>query len=133
MAESAVPTMPMRDINETAETYQKLGFRIVHRYDGEVPYLIVRRGEIEIHFFGLEGLDPAESYGGCYVRTDDVDEVFRAFAAARVGTLHPISLKPWGLREFALIDPNGNLLRVGATVADPDADLVLSRPAGERS
>jgi hypothetical protein len=21
--------------------------------------------------------------------------------------------KPWGMREFALVDPNGNLIRVG--------------------
>lgn len=128
MADLAVPTLPMRDINVTAETYRQLGFRVVHRYEGEVPYLILRRGEIELHFFGMADLDPASSYGGCYVRTEDVDRLYAEFAAAKVGTLHPISLRPWGLREFALIDPDGNLLRVGAARAEPEADLMLTRP-----
>jgi hypothetical protein len=25
--------------------------------------------------------------------------------------------KPWGLREFALVDPDGNLIRVGQIIA----------------
>jgi hypothetical protein len=24
--------------------------------------------------------------------------------------------KPWGMREFAIVDPNGNLLRIGQTL-----------------
>jgi hypothetical protein len=24
--------------------------------------------------------------------------------------------KPWGLREFALVDPDGNLLRIGQVI-----------------
>jgi hypothetical protein len=25
--------------------------------------------------------------------------------------------KPWGLREFAIVDPDGNLLRIGQIIA----------------
>jgi len=25
--------------------------------------------------------------------------------------------KPWGLREFAVIDPDGNLIRIGQVIA----------------
>ena len=27
--------------------------------------------------------------------------------------VEPVQNKPWGTREFALVDPNGNLVRIG--------------------
>jgi uncharacterized glyoxalase superfamily protein PhnB len=28
----------------------------------------------------------------------------------------PLAERPWGMREFAVIDPNGSLLRIGAPI-----------------
>jgi hypothetical protein len=30
--------------------------------------------------------------------------------------LDALADKPWGMREFAIIDPDGNLLRIGQTL-----------------
>jgi hypothetical protein len=49
----------------------------------------------------------------CYIYVDDLQAWHRAFAAAKVGTLHPIEQKPWGVPEFVLVDVNGNTIRVG--------------------
>jgi hypothetical protein len=27
--------------------------------------------------------------------------------------LHPIRDTPWGMREFSVVDPSGNLIRIG--------------------
>jgi hypothetical protein len=41
--------------------------------------------------------------------------VFAAWSEAEVdGRLHPPDSTPYGLREMAYIDPDGNLLRVGS-------------------
>jgi uncharacterized glyoxalase superfamily protein PhnB len=50
-----------------------------------------------------------------YIRTNDVDALYRVFVARGVA-IHPngdLQTKPWGQREFALLDPDHNLLTFG--------------------
>lgn len=111
----AIPILPGRSLPETIAFYERLGF------DGEIvgdAYAILTRGDLEIHFFEHPEVDAAASHAGCYLRVADVDAIYRAFQTAglqargipRMDTLQD---KPWGMREFAVIDEDGNLLRVG--------------------
>ena len=57
----------------------------------------------------------------CYIRVSDVESIYRAFALAelpRKGIPRQDALedKPWGMREFAIVDPDGNLIRIGQTL-----------------
>ncbi len=94
MADFAVPTLPMRNSAETRMFYEKLGFICAH--ENEAPFI---DGTIRDHT--------------CYIYTDDLERMYRAFDLAGVGKLMPIELKPWGVPEFVLVDINGNTLRVG--------------------
>lgn len=113
----AIPILPSRSVPDTVAFYQRLGFEGgPHSFDA--GYAILRRGALELHFFAHPALVPAESWAGCYLRVQDVDSVYRAFAAhplpgQGIPRLEAPQDKPWGLREFALVDPDGNLLRVG--------------------
>jgi len=76
---------------------------------------------VEIHFFTQTDLVPAESSAGCYIRVLDVDRIYRAFAntdlpATGIPRMDRIESKPWGMREFAIVDPDGNLIRIGQTL-----------------
>jgi catechol 2,3-dioxygenase-like lactoylglutathione lyase family enzyme len=115
----AIPILPSRSLSDMLAFYRRLGF------DGEIhshgDYAILRRGTVELHFFAHTELQPAESHAGCYLRVADVESVYRAFAAAqlpREGIPRQDALedKPWGMREFAVVDPDGNLLRIGQTL-----------------
>lgn len=44
----------------------------------------------------------------------DVDGLFTAYAARGADVVEPPTTRPWGLREFALRDPDGHLLIFGA-------------------
>ena len=64
------------------------------------------------------GLDPAECYAGAYMRVGAVDPLYAAFAPLGlprqgIPRLEPVADKPWGLREFALLDEDGNLVKFG--------------------
>ena len=97
--------------------YRRLGF------EGEIwgdPYFyaILRRDSVELHFFTHQELCPAESSAGCYIRVSDVEGMYRAFAGAGlpqqgIPRMDALGDKPWGMREFAIVDPEGNLLRIG--------------------
>ncbi|ETC83740.1 bleomycin resistance protein [Xanthomonas hortorum pv. carotae str. M081] len=36
--------------------------------------------------------------------------------ARGIPRLDPVGDKPWGMREFAIVDENGNLIRIGQVV-----------------
>lgn len=111
----AIPILPSRSFAATLDFYGRLGFA------GEIKsadYAILRRGAVELHFFAHPSLHPASSHAGCYIRVTDVDAWHRSFQSAALPALgiprmEPVEDKPWGLREFALLDEDGNLLRVG--------------------
>jgi catechol 2,3-dioxygenase-like lactoylglutathione lyase family enzyme len=115
--------LPSADIDRTARFYADLGFTLEHRTGDE--YGILVRDGIELHFFAYRDLDPAANCAGCYVRVSDVDALHAEFAERQVERLTPVEDKRWRMREFAIIDPNGNLLRFGQAVA--------TRPAGAPS
>lgn len=108
----------MRDKAVTKDYYlTKLGFQIVgdSDYDG---YLMIRRDNIQIHFFEFKDLDPKENYGQVYIRTDNIESFYQSLLANKVA-IHPngpLETKPWGQREFALLDPDNNLLTFGQSV-----------------
>ena len=113
--DQAIPSLPSRSMRDTAAFYRQLGF------DAELvgaAYAIVRHGPVELHFFAHDALRPAESSAGCYLRVADVARVYEAFLAAdlpRTGIPRQDALSdtPWGMREFALVDPDGNQIRIG--------------------
>ena len=113
----AIPILPSRSVNDTLAFFRRLGFDGKICGDGD-SYAILRRGTVELHFFTHEELRPAESSAGCYIRVSDVESTYQAFALAempRKGIPRQDALedKPWGMREFAIVDPDGNLLRIG--------------------
>jgi catechol 2,3-dioxygenase-like lactoylglutathione lyase family enzyme len=113
----AIPILPSRSIEATTEFYRPLGFQGgAHEFNPE--YAIFRRGAVELHFFKHGALVPAESFAGCYIRVQDVDSVYKACSAVGLPScglprIDRLEDKPWGLREFAVVDPDGNLLRIG--------------------
>lgn len=112
------PKLPMRDKAATKAYYiSKLGFRDIGAADFP-EYLMVRKDEIEIHFFEFKELNPKENYGQVYIRTNDIEKVFKEMVSAGIA-IHPaghLQIKPWGQKEFSLLDPDNNLLTFGQSV-----------------
>ena len=111
------PKIPMRDKSVTREFYiNKLGFeQFGNDYDG---YLMVQKDNIQIHFFEFKELDPNENYGQVYIRTDDIDNLYQSMLEKKLN-IHPaghLQAKPWGQKEFAMLDPDNNLLTFGQSI-----------------
>jgi len=108
----------MRNKHLTRQYYiNQLGFRETGSTDFPA-YLMVQKDQIEIHFFLFELLDPKENYGQVYIRTNNIDGLYQSLLDTGV-TIHPngpLQTKPWGQREFSLLDPDNNLLTFGQAV-----------------
>ena len=117
----AIPILPSRAVSETVAFYKRLGFEGgAHEFDS--GYAILRRGAVELHFFTHRELVPAESSAGCYIRVLDVESIYKSFSSSQlprsgIPRMEVLEDKPWGLREFAIVDPDGNLLRVGQVIS----------------
>lgn len=116
MLTSIHPKLPMRDKQITQDFYVKnLGFRIFG--SGDFPdYLMVEKEGIQIHFFLFKELNPTENYGQVYIRSNDIDGDYRKFLERHAAAIHPnghLADKPWGQREFSILDPDHNLLTFG--------------------
>jgi len=118
------PILPALNLDETRAFYEKLGFVPWHRGRGPWAYEIVSRGHLVVHFFEEPGLTPSENDTSCYWRVKDADLFYQEFARLNLPSegiprlTAPVD-QPWGMREFTLVDPSGNLVRVGH---DLDAD-----------
>lgn len=112
------PKLPMRNKAVTKDYYvNKLGFQLFGDADFD-GYLMVYKDNIQIHFFAFEDLDPKDNYGQVYIRTNDIDKLYQTLLDSKV-PIHPnghLETKPWGQREFALLDPDNNLLTFGQSI-----------------
>ena len=112
------PKLPMRDKAATRDFYlDKLGFKEFgsKNYDG---YLMIKKDNVQIHFFEFKVLDPKENYGQVYIRTDDIEKLYQSMLDKKL-SIHPaghLQTKPWGQREFSMLDPDNNLLTFGQGV-----------------
>lgn len=118
MLTTIIPKLPMRNKSATKAFYEtQLGFTDIGQvdYDG---YLLLQKDQLEIHFFEFAGLDPKTNYGQVYIRTTNIEALYQSLLDKQL-SIHPagqLQTKPWGQKEFALLDPDNNLLTFGQGV-----------------
>lgn len=133
--EKTIPLLPCRSIDETADFYRMLGFERTLRQTRPNPYTVVVKDDIELHFFGVDELDPENTYGTCIVIMPDTGELFEGFAAgmrAEHGrllvsgiprTTRPRKRANTGNRAgFSVVDPSGNVIRFFPAAEDAEQE-----------
>lgn len=112
------PKLPMRNKAVTKEFYiNQLGFQVWGNAGFE-GYLMVHQDAIQIHFFEFPELKPTENYGQVYIRIDNIDSLYQSFLDRKI-PIHPqghLAIKPWGQKEFSILDPDNNLLTFGQSI-----------------
>jgi catechol 2,3-dioxygenase-like lactoylglutathione lyase family enzyme len=110
------PKLPMRNKAATKDYYlNKLGFSEIGDYG---DYLMVKKEDVEIHFFKFKKLKPKKNYGMVYIRTNAIAALYQTLLERKV-LIHPnapLETKSWGQQEFSLLDPDNNLLTFGQPV-----------------
>jgi hypothetical protein len=112
------PKLPMRNKKVTRDYYiNTLGFTEFGGADFE-GYLMLQKDQIQIHFFEFKTLEPKENYGQVYIRTQNIDNFYQTLLDNKT-RIHPnglLELKPWGQKEFSILDPDNNLLTFGESI-----------------
>ena len=144
MTERTIPILPCRSIDEVLDFYRALGFTVTYQQERPNTFAVVVRGGIELQFFVMKGFDPAGSYSTCYVLVSDVDGLYEAFRSGlqaatgrvptrgipRIGALRDMS---YGVRQFIVVDPGGNYIRIGQPIEARPTPTVASAGRLERA
>ncbi|SEU38210.1 VOC family protein [Nonomuraea wenchangensis] len=129
MTETVIPLLPCRQLDDVLPFYRALGFDVTYRQERPNPYAAVRRGGVELHFFGVPEFDPEQSMGSVVVVVPDTGALHAAFAAglrAAFGKV-PVSGIPRMTRPrrvqgtsggFVVVDPGGNWVRISRRKED---------------
>jgi hypothetical protein len=106
-----LPVLPSLDIGETFAFYHgELGFDTVVYQTTE--YLILRRGEMELHFWLTDDRSLCERTS-VYLRGGGIGALHAEYSARDIKSLTSLEIRPWNMEEFYIHDPHGNLLRFG--------------------
>ncbi len=138
-ADRMIPILPSRSIDDQIDFYEALGFEVTYRQKTPNVFAAVQRGAIELQFFVLKGYEPANSYSTCYVMVSNVDELYADFRAGlkqalgripsrgipRIGAIGDMS---YGVRQFLLTDPGGNIIRIGQPLEKADGAETATQP-----
>ncbi|MFF0775349.1 hypothetical protein ACFYUK_41135 [Nonomuraea wenchangensis] len=129
MSETVIPLLPCQQLDDVLPFYRALGFDVTYRQERPNPYAAVRRGGVELHFFGVPEFDPEQSMGSVVVVVPDTGALHAAFAAglrAAFGKV-PVSGIPRMTRPrrvqgtsggFVVVDPGGNWVRISRRKED---------------
>jgi catechol 2,3-dioxygenase-like lactoylglutathione lyase family enzyme len=113
---AVVPILPSSDLDRSLAYYGYLGFRLLER---AADYARLEWGGAELHLYPHPGLDPAANSLGCYLKVTDPKTLRAAWADDGVECLDMAIPSHYGPTTFAVVDPDGNTLRIGPRT-DPE-------------
>jgi uncharacterized glyoxalase superfamily protein PhnB len=100
-----VPELPVEDVERAQRYYRDiLGFEIGWLYPGK-GIGAVSRGDVVIFF---RRTDPPFAPTVHWVFAEDLDESYAELKGSGANIVEPLEMKPWGLRQFTVADPDGN-------------------------
>ena len=126
-----IPIFPSSDLAATAAFYAVVGFVETGRFGDDYLTLVHEDAGMELHFYGAGKVKPKANDHAAYVRYETAAEATAlhtrwsgitntpgfARVAGKMGRLHAMTDTDYNMSEFALLDLDGNLLRIGGPIA----------------
>jgi uncharacterized glyoxalase superfamily protein PhnB len=105
---SVSPLIPARDVEAGIVFYQRaLGFALFYRDAEPAQFAIVGSEGARLHLFASQDQHLAD-WTSLRIEVDGIDALYaRCLEAGCVHPNGPLGARPWGTREFSIIDPSG--------------------------
>jgi predicted enzyme related to lactoylglutathione lyase len=103
------PELPVDDMAEALQHYEKqLGFQVAMTMP-ELNYAIVERDGVSLHLFTNDS--QAHSPGSVHIFATDLDDLLAELQTRGAQLTQAIVRQPWGNRDFRAVDPSGNAIK----------------------
>jgi hypothetical protein len=106
----AIPVLATGDVPGSVAFWQAAGFDVEMHSD---DFAIAQNFGIELHI--VLATAEVRAGGGCYLHLEGVDEVHDAWRGAGL-SVSDVRDEPWDMREFNVVDPGGNRVRIGQNI-----------------
>jgi catechol 2,3-dioxygenase-like lactoylglutathione lyase family enzyme len=108
---SMIPVFHVRDVDVSVRFYTDvLGFAQSFRYG---TYVGLKIGQCEIHICPPGDYGPRTGGGNAYIICDEIDGYFEKVKAAGAVPKSEPAYRTYGMRDFVVLDPDGNQLSFG--------------------
>ena len=118
--ESLSPILAVDDLHQALAFYRDLlGFNLAWCW-GEPPELAgICRDAVELTL--MDRADKPEGRARVCLRVTGIDALYAGLERAGAVISVPIGDRPYGLRDFRIVDPGGNELDIGEAIATQEA------------
>ncbi|SEC19167.1 VOC family protein [Terriglobus roseus] len=101
-----VPELPVADVERAQQFYRDVFAFEVRWLSTDKTIGAVSRGDAAIFFRQRQApFEPAVHW----IFAPDIDATYRELKSSGADVVDPLERKPWGLRQFTVRDPDGNL------------------------
>ncbi len=116
---TATYVLAVNDLESSSQFYiEKLGFSEDLRVDG---WSFLSRGACKLRIGDCPGIKPMSEVPDhswfAYLHVRDAKSLFDEILANGVHIWHPLEDKIWGMREFAIVTPDGHRIVFGEKIA----------------
>ncbi|WP_395024906.1 VOC family protein [Comamonas odontotermitis] len=115
--ESVSPIFSVTDLQQSMDFYRDvLGFDIAWSWGDPPDIAAVCRDCVEITLIQRAGASPAGASHASF-RVSEVEAYYHGLVEAGARIVVPIGDRPYGMRDFRMVDPSGNELSIGQIIA----------------
>jgi hypothetical protein len=112
---SVAPRFVVHDMERALAFYGQLGFQTTYQ---DETFAIIERDGIDLHL--NYSPDPPKGHSVCWIGVTNIEALYEQYMPTNT-IQSPLEAKPWGLKEFFIRDPFGNLLLFAERIPEVDA------------
>jgi Glyoxalase/Bleomycin resistance protein/Dioxygenase superfamily len=109
------PRFVVQDLEQALAFYAQLGFHTTYHNEA---FAIVERDGIDLHLNGSP--DSPRRHGVCWIAVTNIEVLYQQYLPTNAVQSAP-QAQPWGLNEFFIRDPFGNLILFAESIPKADA------------
>jgi uncharacterized glyoxalase superfamily protein PhnB len=113
---AVAPRFVVRDLEQALAFYRQLGFQTTYQ---DEAFAIVERDGVDLHLNYFSDA-PKGKYSVCWIAVTNIDTLYQQYLPTNA-VQSPLEAKPWGLKEFFVRDPFGNLILFAERIPEADA------------
>ena len=111
------PRFVVHNLEQALAFYGQLGFQTTYHDEG---FAIVERDGVDLHFNRFPDASK-EKCSVCWIAVTNSEALYQQYLPTNA-VRSPLTAQPWGLKEFTIRDPSGNLIIFAERLAETNAN-----------
>jgi len=115
---SSTPILIVNDTVKARDFYvDKLGFEVSFEWGKPFTYLSIKQNNVEVHINSSSNSILEAGKGTISIFTDEVDNLYKNLVQKDVEIIIEPADREYGLRDFSIKDPDGNIINFGCDIS----------------